>query len=97
MERGSDEKGIITEYVTDITAIRHCIAHAHYKIRKSNDGSLCVGIRMETATRVDFLQEVFLSEFLGHTEEYILFEELQGILLVIAMCEELMELHLKLK
>jgi hypothetical protein len=98
VESGSDEKGVITTYVTDIKAIRDCIAHAHHKIRKSDDGrSYILEFEWKQPRRYNFYKSFLASEFLGHTEEYIFFEELQGILLVIAMCEVLMELHLELK
>jgi hypothetical protein len=95
VERGSDDNGVVTKYATDITAIRDCIAHTHYKIEKGTYGSYKLEFEWKQPRGWNFYKSFSAKEFLGRTEEYILFEELQGVLLVIAMCVEHIQRHLK--
>jgi hypothetical protein len=95
VQTASDQNGVATEYVTDITAIRICIAHAHHNLRKGNDGKYALEFEWKQPRGWNFSKTFSAKEFLGHAEKYILFEELQGILLVIAMCEEHIQQYLK--
>lgn len=98
VETGSDKKtGVITGYTTDITAIRTCIAHGRYKIRKSSEVSYTLEFEWKQEHGWNFYKRFTAFEFLDHTEKYIFFEEMQATLLIIAMCEGLMVLHLQKK
>jgi hypothetical protein len=98
VETGSDKKtGAITGYTSDVIAIRYCIAHARYRIRKSNEEGYTLEFEWKQKYGWNFYKRFTGTEFLDHTKKYIFFEEMQATLLIIAMCEGLMTLHLQKK
>ncbi len=90
VERKSDAKHVIT-YTTDIIAIRDCISYGRYKITKSDDGkSYNLQFEWKEQWGYNFSKPFTAFEFVEFIEDYLLFEKLQAILLVISMTEMLM-------
>src|SRR5918994_141485 len=95
VENQSDKKtGAITGYITDVEAIRLCIAHGRYRIRKDNKVGYMLEFDWEQKHGRNFRRCYTAFDFLGLTEKYIFFEEMQATLLIIPMCECLMVLYL---